>query len=249
MRIRELKRQARACILTPRRPNLFLISMLYVLLTAALMLLVANLSAPGRFLSEMTTRSVAAMDAFQRGGNPRLELPAFVFSFSGIFFVVVPWIFRWILELGYLIYARGTIKGDTMSYRSLFDGFNFFFKAIIIRLVRAVLLLVGFPLIFPALWVLAAFSQANLLLLDNPDQGAFWCLNQSRRLMRGHKVAYLLLFASFLGWEFLASLPFISYAVLLWYWPYSTFTYVGYYNRLTGQPPQEPPEWKRPGMF
>jgi len=222
--------------------------MLYILLLIALMLLVTNLSTPGRFLSEMMTRSVAAMDTLRRGGTPTTELPAFVFSFPGIFFFVVPLIFQWILELGYLIYARGTVKGETMSYRSLFEGFNYFFKAIVIRFVKAMLVLVGLPLILPALWVLATFSQANLLLLDNPDRGAFWCLNQSRRLMRGHKIAYLLLFASFLGWELLATVPFISYAVWLWYRPYSTFTYIGYYNHLTGQTPQEP-EWKRPGMF
>ena len=272
MRIRELKRQARACILMPRRPNLFLFSMLYVLLLAALMLLVANLSAPGRFLSEMMSRSVAVMNTIRQGGSPILELPAFTVSFFGFFFFIVPWIFQWVLALGYLIYARGTIQGETMSYRNLFDGFNFFFKAIIIQFVRVALLLVGFLFLFPGLWLFpdapqsilastggvlflllglrafSAFSQANLLLLDNPERGGFWCLSQSRRLMRGHKVEYLLLFASFLGWELLATVPFISYAVRLWYLPYSTFTYVNYYNHLTGQTPQEP-EWKRPGMF
>jgi len=236
--------------MTPRKPNLFLVSGLYILLGFLLMQLVTNLSALGQFQHEIMTRSMAAMDSFVRaGGSLALEIPTINPTVFGLFFFIVPWIFLWVLDLGYLYYARGIVKGEEMGYRSLFEGFSYFAKAVLIRLLMAITIFSGlFLFILPGLWAVCAFSQANLLLLDNPDRGVFWCLRESRRLMRGRKIQYLGLIISFFGWWFLTTLPFISLAARMWYLPYLTFTQVGYYNGLTGQGPQTS-EWKRPGMF
>ena len=225
--------------------------MLYLLLMVFLTAIMANLSEPVRFIEESFIRSLtAATRAFQTGSAFTFELPAFRISAFGLFFFIVPLIFLIMLDLGYLYYARGTIKDETLGYRSLFEGFNFFFKGLAIRFLT-ILLVAGGSVFFllPGLWALCAFSQATLLLLDNPDRGVFWCMRESLRLMRGHKMEYLVLFLSFLGWLLFASLPYIGPVVQLWYMPYSTFTYVGYYNKLTGQGPAEEAQWKRPGMF
>jgi len=239
-------------MMMPRRPNLFLVTLFYLLLTTFLLLLVVNLSEVGRFLNtEMLERSSEALgNFFQTGQAPLVELPELSLTPFGLVFLIIPLLFIWILDLGYLFYAKETIKGETLGFQSLFEGFNYLIRAVFLRVFVGILVFVGVLFfIFPGLWVLCAFSQANLLLLDHPNRGAFWCLRESLRLMRGHKMEYLTLLISFLGWYLLTITPIIHYAARIWYIPYSTFTYVNYYNTLTGSGPPEEPEWKRPGMF
>jgi len=250
MRFGVLKREARVYIFTRRQPNLFLVTALFLIFVVFLMGLVGTLSEIDRFQMELVSNFQAAAENFiQMGGAVRVEIPAMSLTYVGLFFFIVPWMFRWILELGYLYYARGIVRGEAQSYRSLFEGFHYFRKALVIRAVQAILYWGGLALfILPGIWALCSFSQANLILLDHPDRGAFWCLRESRRLMRGRKPEYFLLAISFFGWWLLTMAPFINLAALLWYRPYATFTYVGYYNSLIGQRPQET-QWQKPGMF
>jgi len=255
----ELKRQARTHILAPRRPNLFLVTALYYILTFLLWILVVNLSDFGQFLQEMT----ASADAFVRsGGVLPLELPPFYLTLLGSVFFVIPWLFIWTLDLGYLFYARGIVQGETMSFWSLMEGFNYLIDTILIRAIRSAPIVAGLSfslildqslvgLFFLTLGLVAvcAFSQSCLLLLDHPGKGVLWCLTASARLMHGRKLQYCFLMASFLGWYFLTQLPFIFVAASFWFVTYTNFTYVGYYNKITGRGPEEEPQWRRPGMF
>jgi len=239
-------------MLTPRRPNLFFISVLYLVFLTLLMEPVATLSEIGRFQMEIGENALArAQGFFQAGEAPLANLPTLSITALGLFFFIVPWIFRWVLELGYLYYMRGVAKEEPQSYRNLLEGFNYFRKAIIIRAIQAILYWCGLLLfILPGIWAFCAFSQANLLLLDHPDRSALWCLQESRRMMAGRKLDYFLLFLSFLGWRVLTLLPipFLSFLALFWYFPYTTLTYVGYYNNLVAQKPGDS-GWQRPGMF
>ena len=250
MSLMRLRREARAHLWTPRRPNPFLVTMLYLLVGMMLTHLVTTLSEIGRFQQEIVNNSFASMDLLLRTGAASvLELPELSPTLLGTFFFIVPWIFIWIVELGYLFYARGIVKGDALGYWSLMEGFNYFFKAVILRAIRAVLVFIGlFSFLIPGIVIICALSQASLLLLDHPDKGALWCLRESARIMRGRKMEYFLLMLSFFGWYILTMLPLINIAARLWYLPYTTLTYVGYYNKITGQGPEEP-QWRRPGMF
>ena len=252
MRFGELKRQAKGYMFAPRRPNLFLVSILYLFLVFLLMAPVENLSEIGRFQAEVAANTQTMMqNVFRDGGPFVVERPTFSLTFFGLIFFVIPWVFRWVLELGYLYYARGIVNEEPQGYRSLFEGFHFFRKAILIRMIQALMYWGGLMLfVAPGIWAFCAFSQANLLLLNHPDRGALWCLRESRRLMAGHKLEYFLLVLSFLGWRLITIIPFpvLSITALLWYLPYSTLTYVGYYNKLTGQG-TDGGKWQRPGMF
>jgi uncharacterized membrane protein len=276
MRPAQLKRQARGYILAYHRPNLFWVTALYLLLGTLLLLLVANLSEISRFnyelivrstlalqsllsevvahVLEMSTFSVLALQGIWAEVAYGFEMPTLSPTLFGLFFFFVPYLFIWSLDLGYLYYARGIIKGEKteppLGYRTLFEGFNYFKRLILIRVFLAVVVNLGlFLLVFPGLWAMCAFSQAQLLLLDNPDRSALWCLRESNRLMRGHKWSYFLLRLSFLGWYLLSMFPFLRYAAQIWYLPYSTFALVGYYNALTGNAPPPEAQWRRPGMF
>ena len=221
--------------------------MLYILLVTILWLLVANLSEIGRLIQELLVRAAAVTSDIQAGGPFVIAMPKL--SPFGLFFFVVPLLFLWTLDMGYLYYIRGVIKGESLGFRSIFEGFNYFLKTISIRFITTVAIHLGLLFfVAPGLWALCAFSQAKLLLLDHPDRSAFWCLRESMRLMQGHKLEYLLLRISFLGWYLLTLFLYIRLAAQLWYFPYINLTLVCYYNKLTGQGPAEEPEWKRPGM-
>ena len=235
----ELKREAKAHIFTPRRPHPIGVTALHLIFMSALMMLIMELSDIGRFQAELAARLLEASEHMRQANTmATIHLPEMSITALGVFFFIVPWMFRWVLDLGYLYYVRGIVKGEALGFRSLFEGFNYVRKAIILRLIQVILVFGGLVLfVAPGIWTITAFSQANLLLLDHPKRGVIWCLRESERLMRGHKWEYFVLFLSFLGWLLLTitPLPFLNTAALLWYTPYTTFTYIGYYNRLTGQ--------------
>jgi len=252
MRSRQLKLQARQIIFAPRHPRVIFVTALYLLVSVALTQIMYSLSDIGQYQSEMAARILAAAEAYARFNEPQpVTMPAFGFTVSGLFFFVVPWLFLWIMNLGYIFYARGIAREEALGYRSLIEGFNYFFKVITIRILQTLAIFVGLVLfLVPGLVVMAMFSQVNLLLLDHPEKNVFWFFGESNRIMRGKKWAYLRLWLSFFGWFFLSTMPMVGVAVQVWYIPYSTFSYVGFYHKLTGQGPAPPDEgWQRPGMF
>ena len=228
-----------------------MVTLLHLLIWFALMRLVMSLSDYGRFFQAMARQAQENIEILARFGHmPVFELPILELTPLGHFFIIVPWLFLWVMDLGYLYYVRGTVRGDTLGYRSLFEGFNYFFKAVLIRFVHA--LIVGFGLLLfiaPGIILLCGFSQVNLLLLDHPDKNVCWLFRESWRLMRGRKGAYFTLVISFIGWYLLTEIPLISLIARLWYIPYFTTTRVCYYESITGRGPAAEAAWQRPGMF
>ena len=250
--IRQLKAQARKTVFTPRRPHFVWVTTLYIIITwVALRQLQLNLSDIWRFMSAWNQESLAALDTLRRTGvMPTLQIPVFEVTVFGTLFFIVPWIFRWMMGLGYLYYARGTIRGETLGFRSLFEGFNYFVRAILVRLLHLLFMLIGLPLfVVPGIVFFCGFSQVNLLLLDHPDKAVIWLFKESWRLMHGRKWEFFVLKLSFIGWFLLTEIPIINLAARLWLIPYSTTTGVHYYNGITGQGPMPEPVWKRPGMY
>jgi len=229
-----------------------MVTLLYLLVWIALSQLVNNLSDVGRFSSAAFGQvTMEEMNAFVRFGMmPQLYLPDFELTLVGKLFFIIPWIFLWVMELGYLFYVRGTVRGENLGYQSIFEGFNYFFRAIFLRVLQTLIVGLGMILfLVPGIVLFCGFSQVQLLILDHPDKGVLWLFKESWRIMRGRKWEYFVLTLSFIGWFFLTGLPYISLAARLWYIPYHTATMVYYYDSITGQGPAPKAEWKRPGMF
>ena len=251
-----LKQLARRTILTPRRPYLFLVSLLYILVSMILLQMSQSLSDVGQFQLSLFQQSAEAMEDFAATGEfAAFNPPPFQVTLLGTLFFVAPWVMGWMMDLGYLFYARGVARGEAVGYQSLLEGFNFFVKGILIRLIRSALTGIGLLLlIIPGIFLRIAFSQVELLLLDHPEKGVLWFFQESFRLMRGRIFAYLMLRLSFIGWLFLNALvlwvmPIFSYAVRLWVTPYVTLTRVNFYHALIGQePPMPEAGWQRPGF-
>ena len=88
-------------------------------------------------------------------------------------------------------------------------------------------LFAGAVMMFGGLLVHAAFSQVWFCLVDNPRAGVLAALRASWRMMDGHKVQYLTLSLSFIGWIVLSCLT--LGLGFLWLIPYMQTTYANFY--------------------
>lgn len=246
----------RQIILMPRKPLVFLVTMLYLLLGIFLTHILLTLSEPGQMflafnvaLLEYSQSLSENLMILETVPFPTLEF--IPFTPLGFLFFVLPFVFSWVIGLGYTIYSCIIIKGENAGFSSLLEGFNFFLKIVLIRLVYAIIFIGSFALfIVPSIIAMCAFSQVNYLLIDHPEKNIFWHFSESVRIMRGKKWDYFKLRFSFIGWILLSSIGFIRYAVWLWLHPYTTFTLTSYYYDLTGQSPTSTEsQWQKPGMF
>ena len=80
--------------------------------------------------------------------------------------------------------------------------------------------------------ILYSYSQALFLYIDHQDYSALQCLQESRRLMKGRRIRYLMLNLSFLGY---AALSVLSLGLgCIWTIPYYNVTCAEFYMELSG---------------
>ena len=247
----QLKHHAKQTMFASRQPHVLMVTVPYIVIAVTLGQLIHGLSDLGQLWSALWGQMPDAIETFSRVGvMPRLVWPGMTISSVGTFFFIAPWIFLWIMHLGYVYYVRGIARGETLGYRSIFEGFNYFIRGVLVRLVYVVI--VGFGLILgiaPGVVLICGFSQVNFLLLDHPDRGTFWLMRKSWRLMRQRKWEYFELWISFSGWYLLRLVWLIGPAAQIWFAPYYTFTMMNYYQAITGQGAPPDAGWQRPGMF
>lgn len=77
------------------------------------------------------------------------------------------------------------------------------------------------------------YSLTNYVLFDNPDMTGKQIVEESERLMRGHRWNFFWLGFSFIGWAFLS--VFTLYIGMLWLLPYMMVAQVCFYEALVGK--------------
>ncbi len=114
-----------------------------------------------------------------------------------------------------------------------FDSFKHFWPAFkVLFLQELFVFLWSLLLIVPGIIKGYAYSQALLILTDNPDIGAREALRRSEEMMMGHKLDLFLLELSFIGWHLLALVTLgLSYIYVS---PYISATMAGFYRTLSG---------------
>jgi len=87
-------------------------------------------------------------------------------------------------------------------------GFGYFPKALGLH-ARILIFTWLWSLLFVVPGIIAAinYSQAFNILADNPEKSPAQCMIESKFIMRGNKMKYVLLLLSFVGWYFLAIIP------------------------------------------
>lgn len=134
-----------------------------------------------------------------------------------------------VLYAGYVIYTIGVRKGRTMPYTSLFDGFTFVGKIVVLEILISLFVsLWSLLLIIPGFIARYRYRFAFYNLYENPQISALEALRMSKAQTRGHKWELFVLDLSFLGWNLLCLLTLgILY---IWIMPYIQQTDIGYFE-------------------
>lgn len=136
-----------------------------------------------------------------------------------------------LFEFGLLSFYLKTSRNEKVEIEELWSKTNMFLPYIIASVI------IGFftfawslLLIIPGIIAAIRYSMTYLVMLDNPEMSAMDALNESKRLMDGHKMDYFLLQLSFLGW---AILGIFTFGILyLWLIPYISVAQCNFYNNL-----------------
>ncbi len=175
--------------------------------------------APGATAAELST--VMEMEI----PFPTLGLPPLMVTFISILISLV----SVVLSAGYVIYTMGVRKGRSMPYASMFDGFTFVGRVIILQILMAVYIFLWSLLLFiPGIIAGYRYRFALYNLCENPQLSPSEALNMSKAQTRGHKWELFVLDLSFIGWNLLCGL---TMGILsIWIMPYIQQTDIGYFE-------------------
>lgn len=122
-------------------------------------------------------------------------------------------------------------RGEEATSNELFSKINMFWKFILLSIFTGLAVMIGFIFfIVPGIILALAFSQTAFILLDNPEMNVTDAMKLSYNMMMGHKMDYLVLQLSFIGWAILMAFTLgIGY---FWLMPYMTVTECNFYNKI-----------------
>lgn len=137
------------------------------------------------------------------------------------------------LSVGLLLVYLDVAKGESVEVRRLFDGFSYFVKAVVLTILVGVFtFLWSLLFIIPGIIKSFSYSMAFYILAENPDMSPLEALNESKRMMDGHKWEYFVLSLSFILWFLLC---YVTCGIALIYvMPYMYTTITLFYLRLKG---------------
>ena len=142
-----------------------------------------------------------------------------------------------LLEFGYLIYCMKVARREQGAYENLavvIKDWRFGLKLFALTFVIGVFTMLWSLLFFiPGLIKAISYSQAVLIMIDNPNMGIMEAIKESQKLMNGHKMEFFILDLSFILWLLLVSVTFGIASV--WVTPYMQITMVNYYDALRNQ--------------
>ncbi len=243
---KKLKVQAREAM-RQARPNPFWVALLLTLLTLGLTILSMSISgaldAYRLMLSSAGEGVMKYVEPVPKGGlfGQLLQIALEIMSVE--------------LTVGFILYALRVWRHEKAGFGDIFDAFGVFLRAILIRLIPALLmslwsllyvvpvtglivftgwvgwLAVGLPLLIPAVMASYSYRLAPYIMLDNPGAGCWQCVALSREAMRGRRRELFVLDLSFLGWALLcAVLPLVGLILAVWVSVYMQVTFAGYYE-------------------
>lgn len=138
------------------------------------------------------------------------------------------------LAVGLASYFIDFTRSKNPTIDNLFDGFkSSFANSIVLSLLTGLFVFLWTLLfIIPGIIKAYAYSMAPYLLAENPQMTPTEALDESQRLMQGHKMDLFILQLSFIGW-YLLVLVTIGIAAI-WVGPYVQATTAEFYNGLVG---------------
>jgi len=135
------------------------------------------------------------------------------------------------LGLGVAIFSLNLSRDNSPSTDNLFDGFKNFGNAI-----GAYLLMLLFVflwtllLIIPGIIAALSYAMTFFIIADDPDIKPMEALDESKRMMDGHKEKLFFMYLRFFGWSLLCILTLgIGF---LWFIPYMHVSLAKFYDDL-----------------
>lgn len=117
-----------------------------------------------------------------------------------------------VLVMGRCIYTLYFLRNRSVSLPSLFDGFQFYLKALGLYFIQVLIISAMTMLfIFPGVIAYFMFSQSFFILADDPSKGIFQILAESRIRMSGNKMKLFSFDMTYLLLIMLCLIP--SYAI------------------------------------
>jgi len=107
-------------------------------------------------------------------------------------------------SMGLVMVFLALSYGERPAVGDVFNGFKLFIKSLwVYFLISAFTILWSLLLIVPGIIKGLSYSMAPYILAENPSMDGLDAINESRKLMDGHKMDYFMLGVSFIGWALL----------------------------------------------
>lgn len=148
-----------------------------------------------------------------------------------LFVTVVCALLQTVLSAGEWLYHLGIRRSENMPYVTLFDGFAFAGKLILLAIVQYIFIFLWtLLLVIPGIVAAYRYRFAVLNLCENPDIGIMEAINMSKAQTRGFKWQLFVLDLSFIGWNLLVGL---TLGILsIWIRPYQLQSNVAFFQKI-----------------
>ena len=137
------------------------------------------------------------------------------------------------LTWGYQTLFLGAVRGGEATAKDMFEGYN---KELFSRVLTTTLLYYVYVFLWSLLLLIPgciksySYAMTPYILKDNPEMKNNAAIEESMRIMNGHKLELFLLDLSFIGW---ALLSFLTCGIgFLWLAPYMNMARVNFYEDL-----------------
>lgn len=137
------------------------------------------------------------------------------------------------LTWGYQTLFLGAVRGGEATAKDLFEGYN---KELFSRVLTTTLLYYVYVFLWSLLLFIPgyiksySYAMTPYILKDNPEMKNNAAIEESMRMMDGHKLELFLLDLSFIGWAILSILT--CCIGFLWLVPYMNMARVNFYEDL-----------------
>lgn len=207
-------------------PSVILIALVYIVITYILEMLSYKVMFPGMSLAAIfqliSSGDIAAVAAT---ANP---------AASQLLQIAIS-IMSMMLGVGMTSVCLNVSRAVPADFASLFDPFGMFLKFLWLDILMSIyVFLWSLLFIIPGIIASYRYSMAVYILLDNPEYSASECIRLSKEMMAGKKFDLFILKLSFIGWQILTIIPFVSLYVL----PYTETTVANFYNALSNYIPE-----------
>lgn len=222
----ELKQNAKV-LTKSARVSAYRITLIFMLILAALSLAEDYVGA-----NEGVWVQVGDMDILFRSSylfsHPAFPTPVVLFV------SVFVWLLGCVLSAGWILYHLGVRQGKVMPYDTLFGGFSFAGKIILLNVLMGVFVFL-WACLFIVPGIIAAYRYRFALynLCENPELGVMDALNMSKQQTRGYKLDLFVLDVTFLGWSLLCVLT--AGILSIWMTPYIQQTDLGYFEAIKAE--------------